>query len=94
MLLCSKTFDDVNKLAHVENNWEKFCDYALRAAVLLKDLKTVTGRSISRWSSFFKPQSYCFTSEQERGGDALFPRLTQTGDSFYNLTYQTQSDIV
>ena len=29
--------------------------YALPAPVSLKDLKTVTGRSISRWSSFLSP---------------------------------------
>lgn len=49
--------------ACVEDYWNyplSFGDYALCALVLLKDLKTVTGRSISRWSSFFKPQSYCF----------------------------------
>lgn len=56
-------------------------DHALRAPALLIDLKTVTGKSISRWNSFFKPQSHCFTLEQERGGDALLPCLTQTGDT-------------
>lgn len=55
-----------------------FRGYTLRALVLQKDLKTVTGRSISRCSSFFKRQSYCFTSEEET---RLFPRLTQTGDT-------------